>query len=617
MPQAAKQENEGSLAPTLPPDPELQWLTQVYQPGARQLTVRAVIAGMLLGAVMCISNLYIILRTGWSIGVTMTACIMAYAIFGLLKKLRLTREEFTPLENNAMGSVASAAGYMTGGGNMAAFPALLMVTTARPDGWALVAWFAVIAALGVCVAVPIKRTLVNVEQLPFPTGTATAETVRGLHAVGEGGSRKAKLLGWAGLLSAAVPWLQAKLPFWSLRLPDALPMPVLLRGLPLEKWSLGVPLSPALIGAGALMSFRIGWSLLLGAVVAFAVLAPWMHDLGVIPDVSYSAIVKWTLWPGVGVLVSSGLLSFAFQWRSLAKSVRQLLAVFRPARGGAEDPLDQVEVPMSWFLIGFLLLGPVVVILMKVMFDIPIWAGLVALPLCLVMGVIAARVTGETDVTPTKALGPLTQLIYGALLPGALGTNIMSANVTGGAGLHAADLLTDLKSGYLLGANPRKQFIAQMFGVVAGAAVVVPVFHLIVPSPDMLGTAALPAPSSQVWAGVSQMVVNGFDSLTPSARVAALIGLGVGTLLSLLEKVLPKKARAFVPSPSGVGIGMVVPGSSSVAMFLGAAFAAVIRRKKGAAADDTTLPIASGAIAGESLMGVVVKIAVAFGWLPK
>ena len=75
--------------------------------------------------------------------------------------------------------------------------------------------------------------------------------------------------------------------------------------------------------------------------------------------------------------------------------------------------------------------------------------------LAVVMGFVAARVTGETDVTPTKALGPVTQLLYGVITPGNLSGNIMSANVTGGIGLHAADLLTTLKTGWLLGASPR------------------------------------------------------------------------------------------------------------------------------------------------------------------
>ena len=184
------------------------------------------------------------------------------------------------------------------------------------------------------------------------------------------------------------------------------------------------------------------------------------------------AINAWTLWTGASLLVASGLLSFAFQWRSVAKSFQALAGLFGKKTEENRDPLADIECPPSWFPLGFLVLGPVVVGLMAYLFQIPWWAGVIALPLAVVMGVIASRVTGETDTTPTKALGPVTQLLYGGLLPGNLTANIMSANATGGVGLHSADLLTDLKSGWLLGANPRQQFVAQLFGVVAGAAVV-------------------------------------------------------------------------------------------------------------------------------------------------
>ena len=108
----------------------------------------------------------------------------------------------------------------------------------------------------------------------------------------------------------------------------------------------------------------------------------------------------------------------------------------------------------------------------------------------------AARVTGETDVTPTKALGPVTQIVYGALTPGNLSGNIMSANVTGGIGLHAADLLTTLKTGWLVGGSPRVQFYAQLIGVVVGAIVIVPAFTLLIPDPSVLGGEQWPAPAA-------------------------------------------------------------------------------------------------------------------------
>jgi OPT family oligopeptide transporter len=605
-------------AKTAAQDPERYWLQNVYKGAENQLTVRAVIAGMLIGAVMCLSNLYVILKTGWSLGVTITACVLSFAAFGALRAVGLVKTEVTALENNAVGSVASGAGYMTGGGNMAAVPALLMLTGTLPSAGWLVAWFAVISAMGVFAAIPIKRQLVNIEQLPFPTGTATAETLQALHGNDAGSRGKARYLGLAGLVGAVIAFWRDGRAWWlGWNLPSKLSLPFTIGGKPAGAWTLSLDLSLLLIGAGALVSFKTGWSMLLGAIFTYGFLAPEMVSRGVIPEVTYKAINGWALWTGASVLVSSGLLSFAFQWRSVAKSFKALSGLFGKNTEEEKDPLAGVECPPTWFPLGFMVLGPIVVGLMAYLFQIPWWAGVIALPLSVVMGVIAARVTGETDTTPTKALGPVTQLLYGAILPGNLAANVMSANATGGVGLHSADLLTNLKTGWLLGANPRKQFFGQLFGVLAGAAVVVPAFNLLVPSADVLGTEEFPAPSSLVWAGVSKMLVNGVSSLHMSARIGALCGLALGVALVLLERWAPKKAKPFIPSSAGLGLAIVIPGASSISFFIGAAIAEVLRRKQAKLAEATVLPVSSGFIAGESLMGIAVAMLKAFGFMAK
>jgi OPT family oligopeptide transporter len=334
--------------------------------------------------------------------------------------------------------------------------------------------------------------------------------------------------------------------------------------------------------------------------------------------VTYRAIVQWTLWGGAAILVSSGLLSFAFQWRSVAKSFRELAALIgKRGRPATDDPLAAIECPPSWFPLGFAVLGPIAVILMSVLFGIPWWAGMLAIPLAIAMGVVASRVTGETDVTPTKALGPVTQLIYGGLLPGNVVANVMSANATGGVGLHSADLLTDLKSGFLLGANPRQQFYAQLFGVLAGAAIVVPAFNLLVPTASVLGSEAFPAPGAQVWAGVSQVLSGGVGALHPTARWAAAIGAVLGVVLVLVERWAPKRVQPYIPSPSGVGLAIVIPAYNSVSIFIGALIAEVLRRKKKDLAEQTLVPVSSGFIAGESLMGILIAVLVAVGVMGK
>lgn len=591
-------------------NPEEVWLRDVYVRDPNQLTARAIVVGMAIGMVMCLSNLYVFFKTGWSIGVTLTACIVAYAVLGVFQKMGA--KPLTALENNALTTVASGAGYMTGGGNMAAYGALLMVTTARPDMAGMIIWFAVIAALGVFVAIPIKRQLINKEGLAFPTGTATAETIRSLHAQGEGaqGGQKARSLGLAALFGAAVAWFRdGKASWMTHHLPGSVGLPFTIAGRPALEWTLGFKTEVVLLGAGALMSFRTGWSMLLSGLLTYGVLAPSLLAQGLIHDVNYKSIINWTLWPGAAILVSSGLTSFLLDGKSVMRSFSNLGTLWRRDNPQA-DPMDEVECPSSWFAIGIVVLTPVVVILMSYLFAIPWWAGLVAVPLAVIMGFVAARVTGETDVTPTKALGPVTQLVYGVMTPGNLSGNIMSANVTGGIGLHAADLLTTLKAGWLLGANPRVQLKAQLFGVLAGAVAVVPAFNLLIPDATALGGEDWPAPACLVWAGVSKAFANGIGALDPSARQAFLVGAVLGTALALLERLLKPSLRHFLPSPSGLGIAMVIPGGNSLAMFTGATVAELVRRRSKEMAERYVVPVSSGLIAGESLMGIVIALMV-------
>lgn len=599
-------------------DPELVWLRTTYRWGERQLTPRAVVTGMILGGVMCLSNLSVVLKTGWSLGVTLTSCILAFAIFRALKAVGLVKTEFTILENNAMGSVASAAGFMTGGGNMAALPALLMLTAMRPSPLSLFLWFSAIALLGVFAAIPVKRQLINREQLAFPTGTATAATLRSLHEAAHkekgGGSEQARFLGIAAAIGATLAWFRdAKAAFMPFNLPASIPLPFQIAGRAARDWTLVLKTELVLLGAGALMSFRTGWSMLLGGLLTYVFLAPSLVEQGIVTEISYKAIVNWTLWPGAAILVASGLTSFVMDWKSISRSFQGLTGFFRKKKDKEDDPLAEVECPDSWFPLGFALLGPVVVFLMWKLFEIPLWAGVIAIPMAVVMAFVAARVTGETDVTPTKALGPVTQLVYGVANPGNLGGNLMSANVTGGIGLHAADLLTDLKSGYLLGANPRQQFFAQLFGVFAGAAIVVPAFYLLFPDPTVLGGEEWPAPSALVWAGVSQAFTDGLGALAPSSRKAIVFGLFLGVALSLLDRFAPRRLRSYVPSASGLGIALVVPGSNAISMFLGSLIAEGLRRFKPKLAERTIVPVSSGFIAGESLMSILVALLVVMG----
>ncbi len=587
-----------------------QWRRHVWAGPVPQLTVRAVVTGMAIGGVLSLSNLYVTLKTGWSLGVTLVSAIAAFGVFQALFAVGLVRQRLQPLENVMVASVASSAAFMTGGGNMAALPALLLLTGERPAGWLIVLWFATIASLGAFLAVALKRPLIDEEQLPFPSSVAAAHTIAAMHAGREDDpsrpTRAPKRLAIAAIFAG----------LWAL-LRDLKPLPFHAPGsLPLAG-GLAVDLSPVLLGGGALMPWRTAAAVLLGALVAHLGLAPWALAHHWVAGSDYRSLLQFNLWPGAGLMVASGVVGLALQWHTGLRALQGLMdglqqGIRQGLRSSSTDRHDP-EAPLWWFAAAVAVLGPLLVVLMSALFGIPWWLGLLSLPVALVLGAVAARVTGETDVTPSKALGPVTQLMYGALRPGALTANLMGANVTGGVGLHAADTLGDLKCGWVLGATPKLQLWAQLFGITIGALAVVPAFNLLVPSAAALGTAELPAPAVQVWASVSRMLVSGVGGLPAERQWAAAAGAAVGTLLTVAEAKLPRRWRTWLPSPTALGIAFLLPGPSAVAMFVGATLAALLRRRAPELDDAFRLPVASGLVAGESLMGMALVLLRAAG----
>jgi uncharacterized oligopeptide transporter (OPT) family protein len=598
-----------------------EWLENVYQGDTvRQLSVRSIVTGMLIGGVMSISNLYVGLKTGWGLGVTITACIIAYAVFKALEAVvpRYRKDPFTILENYTMSSAASAAGYMASAGLVSALPALVMLTGRELLWYEIMAWLAAVSFLGVFMAIPLKRQLINIDALPFPSGIATAETLRSMHSSGIEAVQKAKSLLWGAVAGAGLAFWRDGLPAISsalakiyapvseflakISIPESFPLYPGGRAL-LEKYTLGYEGSLIMIAAGAIMGIRVGVSLLLGAVFYYGLLGPWLVASGIATP-GYRGIVSWTLWPATAMMVTSGLLAFAMRWRTVVRAfsgLTKLIGSHQPA----DDPLADIEVPGSWFVIGTTVSGLACVLLGHYMFDIAWWMGVLAVIVTFMLSIVAARATGETDVTPIGAMGKITQLMYGAIAPSNITTNLMTASITAGAACHSADLLTDLKSGYLLGGNPRKQTISQLLGVVAGTLVCVPVY-MIIARPEKLGSAELPAPAAKVWAGVAEMLANGLDSLPKHAVVAMAIGGALGVLLTLAEALLPQRIARWLPSATGLGIAGVIPAFNSISMFLGALVAWWLSREAPATGEKYTIPVSSGLIAGESLMGVAI-----------
>ena len=158
--------------------------------------------GLRAGGVLSLTNFYIGLKAGWGFGVAITACILSYAIWTTLHRLGVVGTPMTILENNCMQSTASSAGYSTGGTLISAFAAYMLVSNTTLSLPLMLAWIFLLAVLGVTMAIPMKRQMINIEQLRFPSGIAAAETLHALHSTDSTGMRSAKALGWAAFIAA-------------------------------------------------------------------------------------------------------------------------------------------------------------------------------------------------------------------------------------------------------------------------------------------------------------------------------------------------------------------------------------------------------------------------------
>ena len=603
-----------------PEEIERQWFEKVYKgrgDSMAQLTWRAVLMGSLLGGVLSLTNLYIGLKAGWSFGVAITACIFSYCLWSGLFKIGLVKTKMTILENNCMQSTASSAGYSTGGTLISAFAAYIMLNGHGVPTELMLCWVFVLAVLGVTMAIPMKRQMINIEQLRFPSGIAAAETLRVLHSHGARAARSARALGIACVAAAVDKFWHEGFEvvhksferFSTSALVDRLNDRVF--GQYWINRTVCFDWDAIFVAAGALVGLRASASMFLGGTLCWAVFVPILQYQGVIPleldpNTAWRVVVQWTLWGGVACMVTSGLLSVVFQWRSVLRAFGSLGRLFSRAGHAQRSELDAIETPASWFVIGQLVSLLAIALLAHATFDMPYWQSTLAVVLSFFLALVACRVTGETDTTPVGPMGKVTQLIFGGLSPGQMNVNLMAANITAGAATSSADLLTDLKSGYLLGANPRKQFIAQFAGIFVGTLVTVFCFNALVKDGSLLATKQFPAPAAVTWKAVAEVMSKGLSELAPLKAWSILVGGLVGIILPLLEKLFPKQQK-WIPSAAGVGLAWTFQWSLSLLFFLGALIGYAIERKSPQYAEEFTYPVASGVIAGGSLMGAILK----------
>ena len=630
------------------------WFKNVFRGDMPQLTIRSGITGFLLGGVLSATALYIAGKTGITIGVGLTSVILSFAIFRAMNKAGLA-SDYTILENNCTQSIATAAGYMVTA-LASSLSAYMLVTGKIIPWWQMMTWMIVCSILGVLVAFPMKRRFINEEQLPFPEGRACGVVLDSLYTgSAESGVFKAKLLGytavltglyqmivsdgwmklvqfkilmldkWAGL---AEPWnLNERLDtyYYTVATKMSLWMPQIL-GTDIRQLGLRFTLDLSMIGIGGLMGIRVASSVMLGAFINFVILAPILIQTGEIAPrtlssgaivaISRSEIVnQWALWWGVTMMVVGSLVSLLARPEIFTSAFKSLFGKKQAAPEGT-DLLKDIEVPLWISFVGvpiFSVLGATVT---HVFFDVPWLLSFISLPLIFVLTIICTNSMALTSWTPTGSLSKITQFTMGAIDRVNPASNLIPAGMTAEIASNAANLLSDIKPGYMLGGKPRHQVIGHVIGILAGALAAVPLFFLLFLPPDANGVRSTTTiiseqfamPGALQWKGVAEIIAKGVSSLSNSAIASMIIAAVAAAAIEIARLVT--KGR-FPLSAVSVGLGVVLPPEASFMMWLGALLFWWMGRRNqtpGTKGHDFWVdgcePICAGLISGAALVGI-------------
>jgi uncharacterized oligopeptide transporter (OPT) family protein len=623
-----------------------------------QLTLRSAVTGFVLGGLLSVTNLYVAAKTGWTLGVGLTSVILAFALYRAFS--RLGARDMTILENNCVQSIATAAGYMTMP-LTSGLAAYMWATNAVLPWWQILCFTIVMSIMGVLVAFPMKRRFVNDEQHPFPEGRACGVVLDALYesAAAKVGMIKARALILAAALAGGVSFISGEsymkliqekwlgfqsswhlphsLDGWYYALADKglAPLPKLV-GVDLRQLALSPTLDFAMIGAGGLMGIRTAASLLLGAGLNFVIVVPVMISLGEIQPRTGSIaegtalfgrahlLNTWSLWWGIMMMVVAAMVALFARPEVFVEACRTLTGKARPATG--DDVLKHIELPLPVSWVGVPIVGAVGIWMAHAWFGVDWVLGVLAIPLILVLALIAASSTALTGITPSSSLSKIPQFTFGALDPRTPAPNLMTAVMSAEVASNASNLLMDIKPGYMLGAKPRQQAVGHVIGIVAGALAATPLFYLLFGLADFdagagktvadtMVTEKFAFPGALQWKGVSDLVTAIFGEDTGRELLTSSIvwSMVIAGFAALVMEVLRIRTRNRFPlSPLAIGLGVVVPPDSSLMMFLGAAFFWWAGRRYDKQPQsrghllwvDSQEPICAGLIAGAALVGI-------------
>ena len=582
-----------------------------------QLTVKATVLGLLLSALLAGANAYLGLFAGLTVSASIPAAVISMAVLKFFKTSNV-------LENNIVQTAASA-GESLAAGVIFTMPGLIILGYWHVfHYW----WVTVIAGLGgllgVLFTIPLRRSLIVEEKLTYPEGTATAEVLK----IGEAGSRGAKLLAMAGITGAVVKFAETGLRLWSGTVQAATYV-----GSSAVAY-VGANLSPALLGVGYIVGLNIAALVFIGGAISWYVAIPLYsgffldHDPRLAAELAGGATaadLAYDIWTsqirylGVGSMLVGGVWALIAMRRSLWSGVRSGLRATRAVTDAAYDHTDH-DAPMRLVLIGIaLFVIPIFIAYRGIVGSVGVAAAMTIV--MLLAGFLFSSVAGYMAGLVGSSNNPISGITIATILVTSLllffiggeeavgpAAAIMVGAVVCCAAAIGGDNLQDLKAGYLLGATPWRQQLAQAFGVVAAVLVIAPILNLLlaaygIGAPTDEHPNSLLAPQATLMASVANGV---FGGGLPWDMIAW--GAGIGVVIIGIDLYLAHRGAAWRAPVLAVAVGIYLPLELEVPILIGGLIAEFTARRAAASSARHGLLFAAGLITGEALVGILMAI---------
>jgi len=544
----------------------------------KEVTFRSILIGLLFGAILASSNVYLAMKVGAFNPGSIPGAILGAGI------LHSLGSEALIFETNIIQTVTSAGANFSG----AFFDSIPVAASFgnMPGYFPLFLFLAFGGMIGISLTVLFRRYLIVEEKLAYPSGIAVANTLE-VVSKGKEAARKMKIL-FAGLLvSSCIVLLQSQifkgiLP-WSVDLAPFLP-----KGL-----MFGVALSPLLIGFGYMMGMKSALGYFIGNALSGLILGPMLYHRGVVDELAWAPIAKVLASPASGLLIGGTLLAMLINYKSILRAFAALRKIKNTSDVREEDFSDidlPVSVPIMIILLGTFLLC----------FFFAKYAPVITFPFIVLgaffFGLIAARTTGETGICPTSLFVWIAMALIGTFVTKNPAIIAFLAGIIAVSVGQAADSMNDLKTGYLIKATPASQQMVQYIGLLGGALAAPLAFIAIVKAYGIFNE-QFPVPFGMV---AKEIVTSVSQGVNPFDTVTLWIGLVSGGILSIFSlPALP------------IGLGMFAPVTFGITVLVGGlirkAFAA-----KGERPEDDGIAFFSGMLAGEGIMGVLIAAILVF-----